>query len=165
MKRREPPQYRDDTLLNGLAFIETAAHVDPAARAECGLASIGVPWSASAIMNRRAAGIERRTLRRVAAELEQEKLIVRILDAGAGERLTHFRLTKNGFVRAVELAEGAAALDVVADVLDATDWGKPLARIARKMLRQAAAKTEADSKQTAGPPPATTSPSTKDPAP
>ena len=163
MKRRAT-DYQGDTLLASLAAVETAADLDHSERAEIGLVSLGVPWSASTIMGRPAAAIERRALRRAAADLDAEGLLERI-PAGIGDRMTHVRLTAKGFARAVELAEGGAALDVIADVLDATDWGKPLARIARKMLRQAAAKTEADSKQTAGPPPAkTSSPSKKDPA-
>jgi hypothetical protein len=137
---RRKAQYRSDALLACLAAIETTSDLDDSARAECGFSSLGVPWSASVIMGRRAASIERRALRRAAAELEADGLIVRILDAGTGERLTHYRLTKDGFTQAVELAAGQAALDVIADVLDGAAWGRPLAKIARKLLTEAATK-------------------------
>lgn len=129
--------YRDDVLLAGLAFLESAAHLPEEDRLECGLGGLGIPWSSSMILGRRASGLERRALRLAARDLAAAGLVKLRRDASYSGRMTHFQLTADGFRRAVELADGQAAIDLVADVLDETEWGEALATIAREITTAA----------------------------
>lgn len=131
--------YQDDILLAALAFIESAAHLPDEDRLECGFVVFGIPWSASLILGRRAPRLERRALRMASRDLVAAGMIKLRRDVSYSGRLTHFFPTAAGFRRAVELAAGDAALDLVADVLDSTDWGVDLAAIARHLTARSPA--------------------------